>query len=303
MTRVRPAFVLATAASGTAVCMSILAGWQRGGWLTERLVWVAIGVVLVAGAHLLPALCRPAPMAVRCAGTVLWVACMATACYGHATFFLLAQRHAGGVRAASVTTAPVPPHRSLTVVMAERVDIVARLASIRARRCIRNCAAQDGRRATLAARLDALDAEAAEVRRWQVDTDRVTRERDSVMTDPVTPGLATVTGMTPSQAELAAGLGFALVLECLACLLWWIALLPDASVAAITNHHDVSLPVVASPPASLPPVTEPETEVTKLARDIKAGLVRPTVSGIRWHLRCSQTKAAALRRQLVQPTP
>lgn len=29
---------------------------QRGGWLAERLVWVAIGIVLVADAHLLPAL-------------------------------------------------------------------------------------------------------------------------------------------------------------------------------------------------------------------------------------------------------
>ena len=45
----RPALALAAAATGTAVCMSVLAGWQRGGWLSERLVWVAVSVVLIGG--------------------------------------------------------------------------------------------------------------------------------------------------------------------------------------------------------------------------------------------------------------
>jgi hypothetical protein len=50
-------------------------------------------------------------------------------------------------------------------------------------------------------------------------------------------------------------------------------------------------------------IEEPETEVTKLARDISAGLVKPTVSGIQRHLRCSQAKAAALRKQIVSSSP
>lgn len=65
MIRIRPALLLADVATGTAISMSVLAGWQRGGWIAERLVWVAIGVVLVTGAHLLPALCRPAPLSGR----------------------------------------------------------------------------------------------------------------------------------------------------------------------------------------------------------------------------------------------
>lgn len=53
-------FMLAIAATVTAIFMSILAGWQRGGWLSERSVWCAISVVLVLCAHLMPALCREA---------------------------------------------------------------------------------------------------------------------------------------------------------------------------------------------------------------------------------------------------
>ncbi|SED35779.1 hypothetical protein SAMN02787142_3031 [Burkholderia sp. WP9] len=299
----RPALVLAAVATSTTVCMSVLAGWQRGGWMTERLVWVAIGVVLVACAHLLPVLCRPAPVPVRCAGTVLWLACMATACYGHATFFLLAQQHAGGLRVASVVAPPILPHRSLTIVMDERANVVGRLATLRSRRCVRDCTLLDGRRAALTAHLDALDAEAAEVRRAQVEANRVIGQRDLAMTDPVTSRLATVTDITAPHLELVAGLGFALVLECLACLLWWIALWPHGQRATVTNDHDVSVEVVVDRPESLATVTEPETEVTKLARDIEAGLARPTVADIRRHLRCSQAKAAVLRRQLVQSKP
>ncbi|WP_454875082.1 hypothetical protein [Paraburkholderia xenovorans] len=67
-------------ATSTAVCFSVLAGWQRGGWLAERFVWVSLGVVLVTGAHLLPALCRSAPVMVRRVGGAIWLCCMVTTC-------------------------------------------------------------------------------------------------------------------------------------------------------------------------------------------------------------------------------
>src|SRR5258706_15974011 len=103
MTGLRPAWLLAVTATGTAVCLSLLAGWQRGGTLSERVVWVTLGIVLVVSAHLLPTLIRGAPVAVRVMGHLLWGACMVTACYGHATFFVLAQQHAGDARAFAVT--------------------------------------------------------------------------------------------------------------------------------------------------------------------------------------------------------
>jgi hypothetical protein len=303
----RPPLVLAVAASGTAVCMSVLAGWQRGGWLSERLVWVAVGVVLVCGAHLLPALCRSAPLALRGIGTFLWLGCMTAASWGHATFFLLSQSHAGEVRVSALSVASVPAHRALTAVMAERASVAADLAAADARHCIRDCPARRVRRTSLAAQLDALDAEAADVRRYQVIEDSNAARRDSVRDDPVTARLAALRGVMDARLELFTGLAFAALLEGMACLLWWIALLPQ-EISPITDGRELASVVTADVPVVtaaevpvIPAVTEPETEVTRLRRDIEAGLVRPTVASIRKHLGCSQSRAAALRKQVIDP--
>jgi hypothetical protein len=295
--------VLATAATGTAVCVSVLAGWQRGGWLAERLIWVATGVVLVVSAHLLPALSRSAPPMVRCISAVLWVACMAAASYGHATFFLMSQQHAGDARAASVVVEERPAHRSLTAVMAERADVTAALARANAQRCVHDCTTLRVRRVSLAAKLDALEAESDEVRRERAAEDRHTAQRETLRDDPVTSRLGTLLSVSLAHLDLFAGLAFAAVLEGVACLFWWLVWQSPKSavgrVIAMTQPViDSSEPVTASP-ASNDPVTPVETEVTKLVRDIAAGLVRPTVSGIRQHLGCSQAKASALRKQLI----
>ncbi|AXF06534.1 hypothetical protein CUJ91_00480 [Paraburkholderia graminis] len=303
----RPARALAVAATTTAVCMSVIAGWQRGGWLSERLVWVAVSVVLIGGAHLLPALWRSAPLAVRGIGVVLWLGCMAAASWGHATYFLLSQSHAGEVRVSAMPVVSVPAHRALTAVMAERASVAVDKAVADARHCIRDCPALRVRRTSLATRLDALDAEAADVRRYQVVEDSNAVRRDSARDDPVTARLAALLGVMDTRLDLFTGLAFATVLEGTACLLWWIALLPPDTSAVMDRHERVSavtadVPVVTPVEVpTIPAMAEPETEVMKLRRDIEAGLVRPTVAGIRQHLGCSQAKAAALRRQVIEP--
>lgn len=313
----RPAFLLAIGATSTAVSLSILAGWQRGGSLAERLAWVAIGVVLVMSAHLLPALVRAWSPVGRGVACLLWIACMATTCYGHATFFLLAQRHAGEQRAAVAVSAtdPAPPNRTLTAVMTDRAFVTRQLAFITARRCPRDCSGLEARRATLAAKLDALEAEANDVRRRQAAADRVATQRDALLADPVTARLATLLGTTVTRVDLLSGLTFAAVLEGVACLLWTVALrsrpLPP-SVAAVMapimaghapesvshepepdSHTSASDPVTPSPAAK-----SADPDMMQLVQDIAAGRVRPTVADIRRHLGCSQARAAALRRQL-----
>ncbi|CAN0622775.1 conserved membrane protein of unknown function [Burkholderia multivorans] len=304
MTKFRPALLLAIAATGTSVCMSVLAGWQRGGWLSERLVWIATGVVLVAGAHLLPALCRSVASAARLVGGLLWLACMAATAYGHGVFFLFAQQHAGAVRQASVPIVSVPAHRALPVVMGERADIAASLATANARRCVGNCATLQIRRTSLAAKLDALDAEATQVRRYQAIEDSNVAHRDSARNDPVTSRLVAVIGTTQAKLDLLAGLMFAAVLECVACLLWWLALMPTEHKPRIADRRKATPPVTVETPLVAKPaspyVQETESEVTKLKRDIEAGIVKPTVVSIRRHLGCSQAKAAALRKQVIQ---
>ncbi|CAJ6979837.1 putative twin-arginine translocation pathway signal protein [Burkholderia pseudomallei] len=313
----RPAFLLAIGATSTAVSLSILAGWQRGGSLAERLAWVAIGVVLVMSAHLLPALVRAWSLVGRGVACLLWIACMATTCYGHATFFLLAQRHAGEQRAAVAVpaTGPAPPDRTLTAVMTDRAFVTRQLAFTTARRCPRDCSGLEARRATLAAKLDALEAEANDIRRRQATADRITARHDALLADPVTARLAALLGTTVSRIDLLSGLAFAAVLEGVACLLWTVALrsrpLPP-SVAAVMapvtasrapepmsnepepdSHMSAGDPVTPSPAAK-----SSDPDVMQLVQDIAAGRVRPTVAEIRRHLGCSQARAAALRRQL-----
>lgn len=259
MTTQRGAFALAVAATGTAVTLSVLSGWQRGGTLPERLVWVAIGVVLVVTAHLLPALARSANLRVRFVSAGLWLGCMGAAIYGHTVFFLLAQMHAGEMRAASVAPPAMPSSRSLTAVMDERATVTAQLTAADVRRCVRDCPSLRVRRASLAARLDALNVEAGEIRQREAVTDRVTTRRDALLADPVTSRLAGLLGMTAPHIDLLSGLLFASVLEGVACLLWMLALeaspLPESALVVGEPTPSAVVPVAPETAETEPVVT------------------------------------------------
>ncbi len=256
MTTQRGAFALAVAATGTAVTLSVLSGWQRGGTLPERLVWVAIGVVLVVTAHLLPALMRSANLRVQFVAAGLWVGCMGAAVYGHAVFFLLAQAHAGERRATAVPPPEMSSGRGLTAVMDERAIVTAQLTAADVRRCVRDCPSLRVRRASLAARLDALNAEAGEIRRQEVVADRVTAQRDALLADPVTSRLAGLLGTTAPRVDLLSGLMLASVLEGVACLLWMLTLgAPPLPVPAPVVGE--SRPTAVAPAPDATAETEP----------------------------------------------
>ncbi|RBB37574.1 hypothetical protein DPV79_21410 [Burkholderia reimsis] len=252
---------LATVATLTALALSILAGWQRGGSLSERVVWVAIGTVLVTSAHLLPALLRDTPVPVRGIGTLLWGACLATACYGHAVFFVTAQQHAGELRASAVPNVEVTASgRSLTVIMADRTSVTRQLAFTQTQRCSRDCPGLATRRVTLAAKLDALNAEADDVRRSEAERDRASTRRDALLADPVTSRLASSLGVSTARVDLLSGLAFAAVLEGVACLLWTVALRP-ASLPALLP---AAVPAVTAPEVT--PLPEAVTAVTRVSQ-------------------------------------
>lgn len=292
-------WVLSIATTGTAICLSVLAGWQRGGPPVERLVWVAIGVVLVVSAHLLPALVRESPDRVRAVAGVLWLACMATACSGHLTFFLLAQRHAGDLRAAAVPVAEsAPTGRNLTAVMTERATVTRSLATANTRRCSANCTTLEARRVTLTAKLDALDAEASDIQRRQAADDRGVARRDALVVDPVTARLAALLGTTVARVDLLSGLSFAAVLEALACLLWSVTLRSRPQLAAVpvgaapvavahppvpaghapeSGSHEAKVEShapIGEPVTPLPVDESPGPDVMQLAQAIAAGQVR-----------------------------
>ncbi|WP_312024226.1 hypothetical protein [Pandoraea apista] len=292
MTQDRPAdrlaLWLAVAATATAISISVIAGEQRGGMLAERVVWVTLGVVLVMSAHLLPALLRGATGGIRWIGYWLWAACMLASINSHAYFFLFAQQHAAQIRADAapiVLTAPV--NRSLAIVMGERADVLARLAVANAQSCSGKCTTLAVRRAALAARLDALDAEASDIRRAQALDDRAIAQHDALSTDPVTARLAALLGTTGARVDLLTGLAFAAVLEGVACLLWRLTFQPRSARPTAPVLSTVVPPVTQSraiddsdlhghaipndPTTSLPTPGTGSHDVTQLVGEIAAG--------------------------------
>ncbi|MFM0206924.1 hypothetical protein PQQ96_05890 [Paraburkholderia sediminicola] len=206
-----------------------------------------MGIVLVVAAHLLPALCRPHGSRIRALGIVLWIGCMTATCYGHAVFFVMAQKHAGEVRAAVVPVVSIPD-RNLAGIASERAGIVARLARETERRCNDRCAAVRIERTALNARLVALDAESAEVRRRELAFDRADAERTAAKADPLA-GLLTAFGVAAGRIDLFAGMAFAVVIEEGACFCWLLALrLGDTTVKAVTPARGAGhvLPVTKS---------------------------------------------------------
>ena len=308
-----PPALLALAATITAACMSIVAGWERGGLLWERVLLVCVGVVLVVAAHLLPALCRPHGWRIRALGVVLWIGCMTATCYGHAVFFVMAQKHAGDVRAAVVPVASAPG-RNLAEIASDRAGVVARLARVAERRCGERCAAVRIERTTLNARLVALNAESAEVTRRELALDRADAERASAKADPLA-GLLTAFGVATGRVDLVAGMAFALVIEGVASFCWLLALRPaDSTATAVTTAEEIGrgLPVTRVTRTSTfvasggndavgrQNAAEQVDDLTRVLTATRDGTLRGTVTEIRKHLGCSQAKAAALRKQLAQ---
>jgi hypothetical protein len=275
-----------------------MAGWQRGGFLAERVLWIAVGVVLVVAAHLLPALIRSHGWRIRVLGAVLWIGCMAATCYGHAVFFLLAQKHAGEVRAAAVP-AVTTTGRNPAVIAADRAAVVARLARVTEHRCAEPCPSLRIERVTLAARLDAIDVEATEAKRQEAAQDRADAARAAAVADPVASTL-TAFGIQSQSVDLLAGLAFAAVLEAVACFCWLLALRPIESRKP--NTSATVTPVTVESHAVTESEIAPEStvdDVTRVAAAIAAGRLRGTVTEIRKYLGCSQARASEIRKQVV----
>ncbi len=313
------AALLAVAATITAACLSILSGMQRGGLPAERVLWIAVGVVLVIAAHLLPALCRSLSWGARTAGGLIWLGCVAATCYGHAVFFVTSARHAGELRAAAVPV-EVQYGRDLTVIARDRAEAVTRLARANARQCAEPCPSLIAERTSLAAKLDALNVEQSEAIRFREQRDRADVARDAAQADPIT-GPLIAFGWTPARTDLLIGLAFAAVLEAVACFAWLLALRPldkPKTTEAPTHQgsHGVTERTVTpvtrpghgfNPPPDypkpMPPLGPPprpaDVDLSRIVAAIAANELRPTVIEIRKFLGCSQTRAVEVRRTVL----
>lgn len=59
------AVLLALSATGISAALSIVSASERGGWAVERAIWIGVSLVLLTGAHCLPALSRYLPRVAR----------------------------------------------------------------------------------------------------------------------------------------------------------------------------------------------------------------------------------------------
>ncbi|HDR8918806.1 TPA: hypothetical protein QDA94_004128 [Burkholderia vietnamiensis] len=227
------ALALALGATSTSAWISIVAGIERGGTSAERIAWAAVALVVLLAAHLLPALTRGEPLQLKLPAMALWLVCLVGTGYGHATFFLSAQQHAGARRASAIET--VEPNAPTQAELGRPRDVVARdqarvtqlLANARAESCVTRCAQLRARREALAAQLTALGVEAEMAQRREQAADRVEAERqltrarkDKARIDPVTSRVAQLFALSCDGVDLAIALLFGLLLECVACLGW-----------------------------------------------------------------------------------
>ncbi len=193
------------------------------------------------------------------------------------------------------------PKRNLTSVLSDQAKIKTELAvkSLAQTQCGDSCFTLKVKVISLSARLDALNAEADDARRWQAQQDRHEELKDEVRDDPVTMRLANWTGVTVMQMGLVRSFLFSAILEGVACWCWYVAFqFRDSSatqsvtplvtaVSEVTNAGNVDV---------MPPLSILDRQVEELAKEVRAGRLKLTVNSMRAYCRCAQKKATELKR-------
>ncbi|EEE07321.1 TPA: hypothetical protein U2Q23_005930 [Burkholderia multivorans] len=222
---------------------------ERGGTTGERFAWAAVALVVLLAAHLLPALTRNETLQIKLIALALWLVCILGTTYGHATFFLEAQQHAGAQRAATLQaelpSAPTRPVavRGRDVIARDQARVAQQLAAARAERCAASCAALAARREALSAKLAALATEAEVAKRAELAADRAEEERqmlnarlDKARLDPVTSRVAQFLQLPHDVVDLTIALVFGLLLECVACI-GWLQVFGQRAVGPVERGH------------------------------------------------------------------
>jgi hypothetical protein len=247
----RLALGLATIATGASIAITCLAGRERGGTLVEQLIWAAVGLSLLLGAHLIPAMARGARRGTRAVACCLWAAAMVSTGYTHGIFFLSAQQHAGDLRAERVSI-PVATQENpatsdaVTTLLRQQAKVEGALNQSALARCHDDCRALDVRRRTLRSQLDSIKGQLDEARRVEKNYDRTIAERahaiarqESQRDDPVTTKLSNWLRVPTTTINLAIAIIFGWLLESIACFSWYVALMRperDQSLVEKSDH-------------------------------------------------------------------
>ncbi|MBN3853394.1 hypothetical protein G3N59_08405 [Paraburkholderia sp. Ac-20340] len=232
----RLALGLAAVATSASIAITWMAGRERGGTEAEQLIWVTVGLSLLLGAHLIPAMTHGARHGIRIVAYGLWAAAMVSTGYTHGTFFLAAQQHAGDVRAGQVAVPGAAPadlttSEAISALLRQQARVEGALNQSTLAKCHDDCRALDVRRRTLRSQLDSIKGQLDQARRVERDNDRTAAERahaiarqDSQRGDPVSTKLSLWLGVPATTIDLAMAIFFGWLLESIACFSWYVAL-------------------------------------------------------------------------------
>jgi hypothetical protein len=233
----RLALCLAAIATGASIAITWLAGRERGGTQAEQLIWVTVGLSLLLGAHLIPAMARGTKRGTHLLACALWACAMVSTGYTHGTFFLSAQQHAGEQRAEQVrvpTAAPeaISTSDSITALLRQQARLEGALSQSSLIKCRDNCRALEVRRITLRSQLDSIKGQLEQAHRVERNFDRTAAERahaiarqNSQRDDPVTVKLSSWLQVPAASIDLAMAIFFGWLLESLACFSWYVGLI------------------------------------------------------------------------------
>ncbi|QDH60979.1 hypothetical protein [Pandoraea pnomenusa] len=307
--------VLASIATVISLGVGVYSACDSAGAFSERLMRSALVCVSVMCAHLLPAKLRAFVGIRKCGAAFIWGLAFVVVLYAQLTFFLVAQRHAGDLRAAEISLPEdfsgrgVLPARSRVDIANDVQHVEIELARIRRLQCTRSCPWLQTRLDSLVAQRKALDVESDEAKRREMLDDRhearlaqFEAQRAAARSDPVATSVASWIGTTEQRFELVVALVYAVVLEGAAIAGWALVMKEDVSRAsASASTHDCERESsTTSPPeiVSAGPFegADDDRQLEQIHLAVGAGQIRLTQDAIRVHLSCGQKRAGELNR-------
>ena len=319
------AVCLAALSSAGSITVAVVAGWQRGSAMGDRMLLAGVNAIAVMAAQLLPALGLQLSAGRKYLCMALWLICVAYTAQGHAWYQLAAQERSGEVRAQKVAS-ELPlvstPVRDLATILMDKANVTEQLARMSSWTCEGSCAdRQRLRKRAMAQRLAALDAEAEMADQRRQSSLAQSAAVQHAKADLVGAQLASSLHVTYETATWITALTFALILEGVGCFCWAVVLKGNVTTTVHAEKPSEPLVFEESEPAVVcaANVTQPSSQnrdcptqplgssarnmgddVTKVLTAIRDLKIRPTVTDIRTLLRCSQAHARDVRPKVVE---
>ena len=292
---------VAIVASLISAGIAILVGMHRSDVTVEIIIFSSVGCLSVFGAHLLLPLSRHRGWFLRTLGGMLWLLCTAFVGYSHTTFFVTAQDRAELRRSEQYNVDNAPsnpkPSRELSAVLSEIAATRDTLVSLELSTCRSRCLKKQEKATALMGKIEALEAEAEEIRKWRSDSADHLAATSAQKVDPLNQRLSRVLGLQISTIDLVTALLFAGLLEAVACYCWFLFLTrSDAHMTHRSSEMTAHVTTDATIDVTDENCSDLDRQVALVQAEIHAGRIKCSVKSIREYLGCAQARAREVRK-------